>query len=188
MYALRAIDAFYAVRGERIVAPASFDVAPQARHAITCESARAARALAMMAAALVRATSGSILIGEFDPRVQPAHCKARAAFVPHDPLPVADLNVERFVAYRAALWNLDLSLARARAQILLEKLDGIHESFAYPIVGALLASPALLVLDRPHAAFASQILEAAGACAVFSTHVDEATARLFSLSREKAPL
>jgi ABC-type branched-subunit amino acid transport system ATPase component len=61
---------------------------------------------------------------------------------------------------------VDLAVARARARELLARLGGLHEAFAYPIVGALVPAPQLLVLDRPQATFIPQILEAAGDCAV----------------------
>jgi ABC-type taurine transport system ATPase subunit len=169
MYILRMRDAAYVRNGETIVAPASLDLTPQARMTTTCASAREAEALAMMAAALARATAGSVTIGEYDPRVQPVHCKRIAAFVPHDPLPLTQIDAERYIAYRAALWDIDLDVARARAHQLLERLGGMHEAFAYPIVGALVPAPQLLVVDRPQAALVAQILDAAAECAVFIT-------------------
>ena len=180
MHVLRMLDASYARDGTACVAPVSLEVSRGERVAKRCGDAREARLLAMMAAALVKATNGIVLIGEFDPRVQPAHCKALASFVPHDPLPPGELRFDRLVAYRAALWNLDAAHARSRASALLERLDGIHEAFAFPIVAALLSAPALLVLDRPQHAWASKILNAARNCAVFSTHVEGESARAFA--------
>ncbi len=52
-----------------------------------CTTSREAEALAMMAAALARATAGSVTIGEYDPRVQPVHCKRIAAFRAARPAP-----------------------------------------------------------------------------------------------------
>ncbi len=127
----------------------------------------------MMAAALARATAGSVTIGEYDPRVQPVHCKRIAAFVPHDPLPLSQIDAERYIAYRAALWDVDLDVARARAQHALERLDGLHEAFAYPIAVALVPAPQLLVLDRPQSIFVSQILDATGDCAVLIAQTGE---------------
>ncbi len=166
MHILRFRDAVYARDGKTIVAAANFDLAPGEHTTRACGDAREAEALAMMAAALARATSGSVTIGEFDPRVQPVHCKRIAAFVPHDPLPLSQIDAARYIAYRAALWDIDPAAARARAQQMYERLEGIHEAFAYPIVGALLPFPRLLVLDRPQAAFVPKILTAAVDCAV----------------------
>jgi ABC-2 type transport system ATP-binding protein len=179
-------DACYAPRGEAVVAPVTFDVAPGEHVSRFCASAREAQALAMMGAALVKPTSGTVLIGDYDPRVQPVHCKRIAAFVPHDPLPFTEMSVEAFIDYRASLWDIDPQRARAHAQVLLERLSGLHEAFAYPIVAALLARPSLLVLDRPQRLFAKQIIAAAGPCAIFSTHLDAAAAFEFTARREKA--
>jgi len=124
----------------------------------------------MMGAALLRPTSGSVLIGEYDPRVQPVHCKRIAAFVPHDPLPLASIDTRRFIDYRAALWEIDPAQARARAKRLLERLTGIHEAFAYPIVAALLPHPQLLILDRPQPATAERVNAVAGDTAVLCVY------------------
>ncbi|MDE2481566.1 MAG: hypothetical protein KGN02_05215 [bacterium] len=170
---LRLRDAAYAARGRTIVEPATFDVQPGERVARVCANGEEARALAMMCAALVRATSGSLLIGEYDPRVQPVHCKRLVGFVAHDPLPLARENLERFVEYRAALWEIEPARAHAHVRLLLERLAGVHEAFAYPVAVALLPFPSLLVLDRPHPAFAPHVIAAAGSCAILSTHANE---------------
>jgi len=166
MHILRFRDAAYVRNGETIVAGANLDLAPGEHMTRACGSAREAEALAMMASALARATSGSVTIGEFDPRVQPVHCKRIAAFVSHDPLPLSHIDAARYIAYRAALWDIEPAASRTRAQRLYERLEGMHEAFAYPIVGALLPLPQLLVLDRPQAEFVPQILDAAAGCAV----------------------
>jgi hypothetical protein len=173
MYILRMRDATYVRSGETIVAPRSLDLSPGERVTLPCTTVHEAEALAMMAAALARATAGSVTIGEYDPRVQPVHCKRIAAFVPHDPLPLTQIDAERYIAYRAALWDVDLGLARARAKELLTRLGGLHEAFAYPIVGALVPAPQLLVLDRPQPTFVPRILEAAGDCAVLIAQTGE---------------
>ena len=95
--------------------------------------------------------------------------------MPHDPLPLSQIDAARYIAYRAALWDVDPARARKRAQELGEQLDGLHEAFAYPIVGALLPAPQLLVLDRPPSAFVPQILRAAGDCAVLIVETEGRT-------------
>jgi hypothetical protein len=175
MHILRMRDVAYVRRGETLVSSANLDLAPAQRLTRLCSSAREAEALAMMGAALARATAGSVTIGEYDPRVQPVHCKRIAAFVPHDPLPLSQIDAARYIAYRAALWDVDPARARKRAQELGEQLDGLHEAFAYPIVGALLPAPQLLVLDRPPSAFVPQILRAAGDCAVLIVETEGRT-------------
>ena len=160
--------AAYVRADETVVAPTSLELAAGERRTYLCASAREAEGVAMMAAALARATAGSVTIGDYDPRVQPVHCKRIAAFVPHDPLPLSRADADRFLTYRAALWDIDDGRARARAQEFFERLQGLHEAFAYPIVAAMLPEPQLLVIDRPQMNFVPQILAAAD-CAVLIT-------------------
>lgn len=153
---------------------------PAEHLALHCESALAAQTLAMMASAIARPTSGTVLIGEYDPRVQPVHCKKIATYVPHDPLPLHRRELDRYIAYRASLWNIDEQQAHVHATALLERMDGMHEAFAYPLIGALIGMPQLLVLDRPQTSFAEHIKAAAGGCAIFSTHTEAAAAAAFA--------
>ena len=167
---LRMRSACYVRRGETIVAPVNLELRAGERTTRGCASDLEAETLALMASGIARATSGAVLIGEYDPRVQPVHCKKIAAYVPHNPLPLQRRELDRYITYRAALWNVDAKNARVHARALLEQLGDMHEAFAYPIVGALIGLPKLLVLDRPQHAFEAQIIEAAGDCAVLATH------------------
>jgi ABC-2 type transport system ATP-binding protein len=164
------LDASFTRRGEPIVEPTTLRLAPGERTERTCSGPQAAEALAMMGAALLRPTSGSVLIGEFDPRVQPVHCKRIAGFVPHDPLPLSPIGADRFIAYRAALWGIDAERARARTRELLAQLTGMHEAFVYPIVAAMLPAPQLLVLDRPQPGDVDLIARVAAPAAVFAVY------------------
>ncbi len=177
-------DASFLRSGEVVVPPTTLDVDPGTHVARLCATGREANAVAMMAAGLARCSQGNVLVGEFDPRVQPVHCKRIAAFVPHDPLVLAAGSFARYIAYRAALWDIDPVRAHAHATLLLERLSSLHEAFAYPVVAALLPSPALLVLDRPSPSHAQAIKEAARGCAIFSTHVDRETAAAYAPARE----
>jgi ABC-type uncharacterized transport system ATPase subunit len=132
-----------------------------------------------MAAGLVRPTRGSVFIGAFDPRIQPVQVKRIAGYVPHEAVPHEFSSFARYVEYRAALWGLPRAETIIRARLLLERLRGVHEAFAYPLVGALLAQPRLLVLDRPQTAYAAQIVAAAVGCALFSTHASQCDAQRF---------
>ncbi len=169
MHGLRRREVSSARHGERFVAPGTFDVAPGERVLRDCRDAREAEALAMMAAALAFPTGGSVQIGDYDPRVQPVHCKRIAAFVAHDPLPLSRVDADRYIAYRAALWDVEPERARAHARLLLERLAGLHEAFAYPVAAALLPAPKLLVLDRPLPHVVPIVAAAAGGCAILVT-------------------
>jgi ABC-type taurine transport system ATPase subunit len=159
----------------------TLDVSPGERAARVFEDPREASIVAMLAAGMVKANAGSVLIDEYDPRVQPVHCKRAVAFVPHDPLPLDLPGFESYIRYRAALWGIDPVGAWAHAKLLLERLEGVHEAFAYPLAGALIAAPKLLVLDRPQPAYADRILAAAGPRALFSTHATDAAAQRFGV-------
>ena len=179
-------DATVVMNGEIVVPATSLDVASGTHHAHFCSNVREARAVAMLAAGNARCSQGAVLIGEYDPRVQPVHCKRIAAIVAHDPLVMAPGHFMRYIGYRAALWDLDAERARTQAALLLERLGDLHEAFAYPIVAALIAQPRLLVLDRPQLPYAERIRTVAGDCAVFSTHVDMECAAAYAPLREEA--
>jgi ABC-type multidrug transport system ATPase subunit len=133
-----------------------------------------------MAAGIAKATTGSVLIGDYDPRVQSVHCKRIAGFVPHEPLQLDEGDFPRYVAYRAALWNVEAVAAQADARLLYERLEGMHEAFAFPLIGALIAMPRLIVLDRPQPAYAAQILRAVEGRALLSTHAQPSNAAAFA--------
>jgi hypothetical protein len=161
------------------VGPLTIAVWPGERAALTLASAGEARLAARLASGIVKASSGRVLIGDYDPRVQSIHCKRIVAFVPHEPMSLSEPDFVRYIAYRAALWNVDARRAGAYAAFLRERLGEMHEAFAYPLIGALIAMPELVVLDRPAPVYAKQILGAIEARTVFSTHTNAAAARAF---------
>ncbi|MHB8141117.1 MAG: hypothetical protein ACYDHD_07715 [Vulcanimicrobiaceae bacterium] len=163
-------DAEFAAPDGRRCGPISMSLERGMRQACLCRDAWEARAIARLASGVIKTSHGFVLIGDFDPRLQPTQCKRIAAYVAHDAMPLDGMPFERFIAYRAALWDLDLDAALTRSRMLLAQLEGLHEAFAVPLVAALLAQPRLLVLDRPQAVYARAILAAASDCAVFSTH------------------
>lgn len=177
-FLLRMREACFAASG-LTVGPVTLDVDPGERATRVCSSVREAHVVALMAAGIVKAGSGCVLIDQFDPRVQPAHCKRVAAFVPHDPLPLAAAEFDRYIVYRAALWNVDPPRALAHAKLLMERLDGVHEAFAVPLAGALVCNPKIVVLDRPQPVYAARIVAAAGPRAIFSTHLHSQEAAAF---------
>jgi hypothetical protein len=94
-------------------------------------------------------------------------------------MPIDEPSLERYTAYRAALWGIDPVRAVAHAKLLMERLDGMHEAFAYPLIGALIGDPKIVVFDRPQPAYAAQILSACGARATFTTQLSNAAAAPF---------
>lgn len=173
-------EAAFVKNGVPVAAPTTIVMDEGERLAYACVTERCAAAVALMAAGLLRPSSGSVFVGAFDPAIQPVQVKRIAGFVPHEAVPHDFSSFARYIEYRATLWGLPRAQSIVRARALLARLDGVHEAFAYPLVGALLAAPRLLVLDRPQSAYAPQIFEAAGDCAVFSTHASMRDAQRFS--------
>jgi ABC-type Na+ transport system ATPase subunit NatA len=164
--------------------PVSLQLQAGERRALALPDAREATIVARMAAGLVKATRGCVLLEEYDPRVQPVHCKRIAAFVPHDPLTLSAREFERYIVYRAALWKIDPAEAIAHARLLLGLMAEMHEAFAYPLASALVTHPRLVVLDRPQAAYARTILAAVGSRALLSTHAGASDAAAFARAGE----
>lgn len=177
-------EACFAASGAA-VGPVTLDVDPGERAAYVCTSPREANVVALLAAGIVKAGSGCVLLDQYDPHVQQAHCKRVAAFVPHDALPLAGLEFDRYIAYRAALWNLDPRRSVAHAKLLMARLGDVHEAFAIPLAGALVCNPKILVLDRPQPVYAARIVGAAGPRAIFSTHVSPVDAAAFAAAAQE---
>jgi ABC-type taurine transport system ATPase subunit len=167
-------------RGGAVAGPVTLDLDGGETAALHCEGAPAAAIVARLATGMVKTSGGCVLIDDFDPHVQAAHCKRVAALVPHEPFSLDDGEFLRYVAYRAALWGVEPARARTHAEHLRKRLTGMHEAFAYPLIGALVVMPKLIVLDRPQAAYAARIRELTAGRALFSTHTDAATARAYS--------
>lgn len=171
-------------RAGRVLAPAlTLSIDENERAALACGDDIAASSTALMAAGLLKPTGGRVFIAAFDPSIQPVQVKRIVGYVPHEAVPHDFLSFSAYIDFRAALWGLSRAQAAVRSRALLAQLEGVHEAFAHPLAGALLAAPRLLVLDRPQAAYAPQILAAAGACAVFSTHAHARDAERFSAAR-----
>jgi hypothetical protein len=176
---LRMRNATFSGRG-LAVAPMTLEVLPGESAALVLASPEEASVVALLAGGIVKATSGSVLIGDFDPRVQSVHCKRIAAFVPHEPAPLNENDFTRYISYRAALWGLENTVALKRASLLRERLDGVHEAFAFPIIGALIGMPQMIVFDRPQAAYSRAILDVTEGRAIFSTHTSAAAANAYA--------
>src|SRR5580692_8339945 len=88
-FLLRMREASFGASGAPI-GPVTLDVGPGERAARAFGTAREAGVVALLAAGIVKASTGCVLLDQYDPRVQSAHCKRIAAFVPHAPLPLEE--------------------------------------------------------------------------------------------------
>lgn len=173
-------DAVLRRSGRASVGPITLALGEGESLAYACGDDHAAASIALMAAGLVKPASGRVFIAAFDPRIQPVQVKRIVGYVPHEAVPHDFHSFGTYIEFRAALWGLPRAQSVVRARSLLAQLDGVHEAFAYPLIGALLSEPRLLVLDRPQAAYAAQIRQAARDCAIFSTHASEREADRFA--------
>lgn len=174
-------DARFVRDKEALVSPITLEIEYGEQLAKTFSTSLEASIVAMLAAGIVRATGGRVFISEYDPSIQPVQVKRLVGFVPHEAVQQQFRSFAAYIEYRAALWSVPRRDALDRASAILSRLDGVHEAFAYPLAGALVARPELLVLDRPQAAYARQILAVAGSASVFSTHASAREAGAFEL-------
>lgn len=172
-------EAAFSRGGRIIVPPVTLTLGEGERLAHVCDDARSATTIALMAAGLVKPSAGRVFVAAFDPRIQPVQVKRIVGYVPHEAVPHDFPSFTRYIEFRAALWGLPRAQSIVRARALLAQLEGVHEAFAFPLAGALLAYPRLLVLDRPQAAYAQQIYVTANGCAIFSTHLSQRDAERF---------
>ena len=145
---LHAVDAAFERDGALLVPPFSLDLAPGERAALGFPDARAAKIAARMLAAIVKPTRGTLLIGDFDPRVQPVQAKRLVGFVPAIGEPAAPPCREGAIGVCAALFEVPLEVARSRVGAVLDALAADDE-VSFAIALALMRPLQLLVVDRP---------------------------------------
>lgn len=162
-------DASFSRHGRTLLRPVSLTVECGEKAALACESASAAWIAARMAAGIVKCTSGSVFVCDFDPKIQPVHVKRFVGLVPCEP-PRVPLLAEQYFAYRAALWGLDEREAVERGMTLLSMSDGLDRAQQLALAGALLHAPALLILERPGDGLRAAAEAMLGASALFATY------------------
>ena len=153
-----------------------------------------------MVAGLLRQDAGSIAVFGIDTLARPLEAKRVVAWLPDDPMIYGKLSPFEYLEFVAGLWSVPATVAKARADELLHRLDlwdhrNDHcENFSrgmkqkVGLAGALVHDPRLLILDEPltglDAAVARQVKDilaeriAAGATVILTTHILEVAERM----------
>jgi len=149
---LRISDARFVREGCELVVPFSIVLRAGERGILAQPNERGAHVAARIAAAIVKPTCGSVLVGDFDSRVQPAQAKRLVGFVPACGFAGGTRSLEREVRFRADVWDLDAHAMRENAEVLFAALQHTAtEAYARAVALALAPGVALIVLESPPA-------------------------------------
>jgi len=175
-------------------------IRPGEFHAILGPNGAGKTTTLRIVAGLLRADEGSVRVLGHDVAATPEDAKSVLAFLPDDPLLYAKLRPLEYLEFVAGLWSLDPTVARARANELLEWLGladrtgeliegfsrGMRQKLA--LAGALIHEPRVMILDEPltglDAAAARQVKDLLvervkqGVCVILTTHILEIAERL----------
>ena len=171
MTILRAIGASFSDGGESVAGP--FDVVLRAGERIELRSptSRAASIAARMFAAIVKPTTGTIYVGDYDTRLQPPQAKRRLGFVDRTGFAGDDHAFCCEAAFRADVWGLDVATATERARQVVARLGPERTPYARGIALALIPDVNFIVLDQPDPAIADAVHALAPQVALIETRV-----------------
>ncbi|MGH7728180.1 MAG: hypothetical protein ACREM2_05265 [Vulcanimicrobiaceae bacterium] len=174
--ALAVVRAGFRRRDRTIVAPFDLRLAAGESAALAGPDPYAASVLARMCAAIVKPTSGTIYVGDFDARLQPVHAKRLVGFVDRAGFRGDRHDFATCVEFRRLAWGLPREHAA-------ERIAGLREAFgedryALALALALLPQVALLVLDQPPPALVARARRAAPQVACLETRVASAPLEL----------
>jgi ABC-type Na+ transport system ATPase subunit NatA len=164
---LRAVDATFVRDGREYVEPFSIEISSGESATLECRDATSARIAARMAAGIVKTTSGTLLVCEFDPRIQPVQAKRLTGYVPARgelgrPGEPSSRAARDAIDLQAALFEVPSDEAQRRVRENLEALDarsslGIADAELFAVALALIRPVALLVMERPSEALAERV-------------------------------
>jgi len=149
---LRVSDARFVRGGCELVAPFSIGLAAGERGTVLQPNEHAAKIAARIAAAIVKPTCGSVFIGDFDARLQPAQAKRLVGFVAACGFAGGTRSLEREVRFRADVWDLDAQTMRRNAETIYAALELVVPlDYAHAVALALAPDVAVVVLELPPA-------------------------------------
>lgn len=162
--ALRAVEVRFERDGHEVVPPFSLELLAGERAQLPMPNMRAASVAARMAAGVVKATCGTLFIGDFDPRIQPVQAKRLVGFVPRGGtfggsarLPwisrprfgaAAARDRCEIVDFHAALYEVEREVARRRVRAVIATIGALDDA-GFALALALIRPIVLLVLDEP---------------------------------------
>jgi ABC-type Na+ transport system ATPase subunit NatA len=169
---LRISAARFVRDGCELVEPFSSVLGPAERETVTQADERGAHIAARIAAAIVKPTCGSVFVGDFDSRVQPAQAKRLVGFIPACGFSGGTRSLEREVRFRADVWDLDPQTLRRNAETLLAALESTATpSYARAVALALAPGVALIVLETPPPGVADILARLQPEAALLATRV-----------------
>jgi ABC-type Na+ transport system ATPase subunit NatA len=172
---VRATDVRFVRASVDLVTPFSFALLAGETYDLRQPTARAASIAARLCAAIVKPSTGSIVVGHFETRLQAPEAKRRIGFVDARGF-VGDAHAFRCeVAFHADVWAVAPALARTRAEATLDALQS-DTPYARAIALAFVAEVSLIVLDAPEAGLAARVRAIAPEAALVRTHAGSAAA------------
>jgi len=177
---LRIVRANFVRAGEELVAPFDLDLRCGERATHFSADARAAALTARIAAAVVKPTTGSAYVADFDTRLQAAQAKRCVAFVPANESEPG--NFARALDFYAAAFDLERSETLRRAGEVTAVLG--HGLYARNAALALCHETSLIVLERPAPGVVETLALLRPRAAILCSHV--APGNLETLAGERA--
>jgi ABC-type Na+ transport system ATPase subunit NatA len=167
---LRVSDARFVRDGLELIAPYSIVLAPGERATLTQPNETAAKIAARIAAGIVKPTCGTVFVGDFDARVQPAQAKRLVGFVAACGFPGGMRGLEREVRFRADVWDLDAATLRRNAEVVSSALELVATpAYARAVALALAPDVAAIVLEQPPLGIADALAKLRPAAALLTT-------------------
>ena len=158
---LRAVEATFIRDGRTYVEPFSVELGSGESATLTCRDATSARIAARIAAGIVKTTSGTLLVCEFDPRIQPVQAKRLTGYVPAqgafgDSDAASRATRDDITELHAALFEVPNDEAQRRVRATLAALNG-EDPECFAVALALMRPISLLVMERPSETLAARV-------------------------------
>jgi hypothetical protein len=180
MTVLRILRANFVRAGEELVAPFDLELRCGERATHFSADARAAALSARIAAAVVKPTTGTAYIGDFDTHLQAAQAKRCVAFVSASARESGTFALA--LDFYAAAFGLDHAEALRRANEVLSALGA--DAYARNAALALCHDTSLIVLERPAPGVVERLALLRPRAAILCSHVAPGT--LETLAGERA--